>query len=385
MPTKPITTFTLATDATFSSGPASGLSTRIILPSLLQGHIPGTGAAAEHANYVGGITGDWISDWLFLGTSAADEDAHIVETDSDGLASATRINVGGSTAGGAVPSIEATGPSTGDAPAIEANFTTGPNNGLRVTRSSSTAGSAALVQSTDSSGNVLTVISAGTNTGAGLSVTGQSGTAVDVTAGSGTAADITAGTGLGVVITSTDGNPAPLHLDGRDVPSTPTLGDVYVDDLTDFERLRVYHSSDFQTAWTTTLGFARDYGESLGASSTGTSGSFITKVSVPIPASSGLQSSATVHIRAVAEVGTSIAGSIIQLELLDATAPTSIESRTIRTFEAAGAADERYVVFERDYTIPSTGARTFELGFQSDGVNTSYIRLASLEITGQYD
>ena len=94
MPTKPSTTFTFATDANFSSGPANGFPTKIVPGSPTQGFIPGTGINAEWVNYLFHHTGEWITDWLDLGTSSPDVDAHIVETSSGGRVSGASGNFG---------------------------------------------------------------------------------------------------------------------------------------------------------------------------------------------------------------------------------------------------------------------------------------------------
>lgn len=94
MATKPATTFTHATDANFTGGPAIGNPTKIIPPTPAQGLVPGTGGASEFINWLFNVIGQWLG-WLNSGSSAAGEDAHIVETDSTG-----QTNVAGVVAGG---------------------------------------------------------------------------------------------------------------------------------------------------------------------------------------------------------------------------------------------------------------------------------------------
>ena len=84
MPTKPTVTFTLATNANYASGPFIGSATKVAPPTA-DGYVPGVIIDAEHHNFVGNAAGQWITDWVFLGTSAADEDAHLMETDSSGF------------------------------------------------------------------------------------------------------------------------------------------------------------------------------------------------------------------------------------------------------------------------------------------------------------
>ena len=110
MPTKPIDIFFHATDATFGSGPASGSPTTTALADPAQGFIPGTGVAAETANLPLNICGQWISNWLSLGSNAADLDAHIIETDATGDAAISVINAGGTAAtSGAITAVENSG------------------------------------------------------------------------------------------------------------------------------------------------------------------------------------------------------------------------------------------------------------------------------------
>ena len=110
MPTKPVDTFFHATDANFTSGPASGSPTTAALADPAQGFIPGTGVAAETANLPLNICGQWISNWLSLGSNTADLDAHILETDASGDASIAVINAGGTAAtSGAITAVENSG------------------------------------------------------------------------------------------------------------------------------------------------------------------------------------------------------------------------------------------------------------------------------------
>lgn len=95
MPTKPVTTYTFATDGLFGSGPASGFATKIIPGSLAQGFIPGNGINAEWVNYLFGLTGTWITDWISLGSSSAGLDAHLIETNASGSTSVAALTLGG--------------------------------------------------------------------------------------------------------------------------------------------------------------------------------------------------------------------------------------------------------------------------------------------------
>lgn len=91
MPTKPALSFLFANDALYTSGPANTLTNKIVPPDLLQGFVPGDGNSAEHANYLFHHTWNWLNDWLAAGTSVADQDAHVIETDALGD---SRISLG---------------------------------------------------------------------------------------------------------------------------------------------------------------------------------------------------------------------------------------------------------------------------------------------------
>jgi hypothetical protein len=99
MPTKPLNTFTHATDATFTSGPANTQDTKVEdATATSQGFIPGQGVDAEAVNYILNLVGDWNTNWISQGTSAADLDAHIIETDANGTASIAVLQVGNTAA-----------------------------------------------------------------------------------------------------------------------------------------------------------------------------------------------------------------------------------------------------------------------------------------------
>jgi hypothetical protein len=122
MPTKPGSAFVHATDANFSSGPASGNPTKLPVPDTGQGYIPDTGIAAEHVNSVLNLIGIWLTDWVDQGTFDADEDAHIVETDGAGKIFVIQCEIGDAAKDATV--LLANNASAGDT-AICTNFGTG--------------------------------------------------------------------------------------------------------------------------------------------------------------------------------------------------------------------------------------------------------------------
>lgn len=415
MPTKPTVTKVFAPDDLYTAGPAAGQPTKVNV-IFGEGHVPGTFTAPEGINYDTHWLWRWVTDWVFLGTFAADEDAHIVETDSVGLLSAAFGEFIGTVAG--------------VSPTLTVEYPDGPNQALRVLRSSSTSASAALIQSDDSPGNVLTVVSAATNTGVALSVTAppaNTATTVNIEGGGGTAVSITSAetainivsdeTGIsitsaqtamtivgdaGIVLTSgaagpgisintADTEPAPLRLIPRTEPAAPADGDIYVEsdnngDATNFQRLKAFYSGAFQTIWATPNSRVRFYAESLGESSTPGPG-LVSKASITIPSSAGLRAGAIIHIRTVCEVGVESPGGVdrVALRIFDSTAAVNVTPlRPINVEVGNDAANSRYVTMTADYTIPADGPRTIFLGFTGDGANIAYIQNATIEITGQF-
>ena len=114
-----------ATDATFLSGPRAGDATKAgMAAAAAQGFIPGDTAKSPTLNEVLNMITAWL-DWLNDGTSAADADAHIVETDANGKASLKQLEVpwdgsgfgievtGTQTGGGALMRLSHTGTAVG--------------------------------------------------------------------------------------------------------------------------------------------------------------------------------------------------------------------------------------------------------------------------------
>ena len=97
MAVKPVSSYTFATDGVYSTGPFIGSNTKVIPPGT-EGFIPGTGIVAEWNNYLFNITGDWITNWLVLGSNAAGLDAHIVESDASGFTNIASGTFGGTAA-----------------------------------------------------------------------------------------------------------------------------------------------------------------------------------------------------------------------------------------------------------------------------------------------
>ncbi len=91
---KPSTRPTWSTDTNFSSGPANGQPTKVD-PDLEapQGLVPGATLLAAYINFVlHAICDEWI-DWVEDGSDGPEESAHIVETNSDGVAELLGVDI----------------------------------------------------------------------------------------------------------------------------------------------------------------------------------------------------------------------------------------------------------------------------------------------------
>jgi hypothetical protein len=121
MATKPSTIFTFATDAVFGSGPANTFATKIVPGSITQGFIPGTGVNAEWVNYLFNITGQWLTDWLDLGSFVATLDAHLIETDALGNAQIAALELGNTASGDLALLVQENSGATGAAAILSNN------------------------------------------------------------------------------------------------------------------------------------------------------------------------------------------------------------------------------------------------------------------------
>ncbi len=121
MATKPSTIFTFATDAVFGSGPANTFATKIVPGSITQGFIPGTGVNAEWVNYLFNITGQWLTDWLDLGSFVATLDAHLIETDALGNARIAALELGNTASGDLALLVQENSGATGAAAILSNN------------------------------------------------------------------------------------------------------------------------------------------------------------------------------------------------------------------------------------------------------------------------
>lgn len=188
MATKPATTFTFATGAVYTVGPFIGSATKVIPGDLVNGNVPSTGIVAEYQNYLEYWTGQWITNWVDLGSSAAGLDAHIVETDASGFANIARLTLGGTAAGGFALSATENSGATGTA--ISATNNSG---GFAILASASTA-SPAVRAISSGAGEGLEALNVGGG-GPGLTATGNGSGAGAVAAGGASGNGVTAESG----------------------------------------------------------------------------------------------------------------------------------------------------------------------------------------------
>lgn len=122
---KPATPTPWATNTNYSTGPDVGTPTKVAVPSATQqdGWIPDQKPPAQWENY-------WHNEmyqyalWVFDGSSAMDEDAHIVETDANGLGRFAYLLVGPRTASSSI-SLSVVGSSAHPAIQVTGNNDTG--------------------------------------------------------------------------------------------------------------------------------------------------------------------------------------------------------------------------------------------------------------------
>lgn len=141
MPTKPpIASPVIATNANYAAGARVGDPTKILHGTPADGWTPGAIDVAEFYNHYVNEFGQWVTNWVSQGTSVGDLNAHIIETDSDGLTSIATVDVGGTghvtaTLGAAFSVTNNTGAGTGSRTAL---FVADQGRAVEAVNSSST-------------------------------------------------------------------------------------------------------------------------------------------------------------------------------------------------------------------------------------------------------
>ena len=347
MATKPtLAQFVWAIDANYSTGPLPTTPTKVSPPlgESNEGWKPDQKPPAQWWNYSTNNVTTW-TDWVRLGSIAADLDAHIVEADGTGVARIAGAVFGG-TAGAFIPvtitantgaagsaltvsnssggfALSATsdgtlaavrGTSTGTEPGLEGRNAAGGGPGVRGVGN---GGGAGVEGTAGATGNGATCVGGATSGNGVLGITGQSDaigvhgrnifpgagaanpdhSAVRGTSDEGIAVSGVSTDGYGVWAEAQNTNRASLHVDpqGAD-PSTSLDGDIVKDaGATSFGRggLRVFDddggsgggSAGYVQVWATPGGLGTDYEESNGTTTTSASTTFVTKVTMSLGAS----------------------------------------------------------------------------------------------------
>jgi len=439
MATKPSTVFTFSTNAVYAAGPFIGLPNKAPPADVPNGFVPGTEIDAEEHNYMLHWTGDWLTDWVDLGTSAADLDAHIIETDATGVS-----NIAGLVLGGTAAAFRGLVVSENAGASNAAMEVTNVAGGFAVTASNSD--SSATIRATNSgtgpglegrtTGGTDNNGVEGYGAGTGNGVYGESGDSVlaagvrgesdasvvttvglygqanhdDATAILGTTTATASGTsiavlgsalgdavgvrgqsqdGYGVVCQADTSSPIRAALrtvPQDDDPSSGAEGDWIYNSTTD--EARAYVNSRWQTLMSQQNGYTRAV-SALTTATNNNAGVYTDLVTISISAPYEPKHTGTVMIQAGAEFGAA-GGSIhtaIDVRLYDDTAGATVWSQTIdHPAAVAGPIYDRPWSIMVPYGLPGTGSRTFKLQFKkTGGVGTGIdARDASLFIHGVY-
>lgn len=185
-----------AQDTNFPAGadPWSGNACKVTAPTAEDfGFTPETGSVAQYHNAEFNVLSTWV-EWLSFGSNAAGEDAHVVETDSTGVARIAGMVLGG-TAGAFTPLVltansGATG-TTINATNNSGGFAiTATSNGVLAALRATSTGASAAVEGLNTGGGGPGTTGSGNGAGAGIvgtgGATGDGGTFVaGVTGGHG--------------------------------------------------------------------------------------------------------------------------------------------------------------------------------------------------------
>ena len=448
MPIKPVLTYTFATNANFSLGPFSGTPTKVIPADLANGFVAGDGVPATWFNYVIGATGDWITNWIDLGTSAADLDAHIIETDATGQASLGSLDCGGTTStdrplnvmenSGAALSSATFVHSTGMA--INADSASSSSGTIFAENSGTGPCMRGLADGTDNdafeglgagagrggfftggaSGEGVVAVGGGASvgvqgTGGGTGGVGVLGIAAhdnfgglegqttatsSVTAnavrglvlggsGAGVKGDTSAGDGYAVLALADLSSPvsAAFRMAPQDDdPSVGAEGDLMYNSTTD--EFRGYQDGRWQALVAEENGYTRAV-TSLQSSTNNSAAAYTQLVSATLSSPYDPKHTGTVMIQAVAEFGADGANihTTIDIRIRDTTSGATVWLQTIdHPAAVAGPIFDRPWSIMVPYTLPATGSRNFHLEFKKTGGAGTGIgaRDASLYIHGVY-
>jgi len=409
MPTKPTDTFLLATNEFYATGPFVGDKTKEA-PPVPDGYVPGVVIAAENHNYIGNICGQWISNWLDLGTFNADLDAHIVETDASGATGLAVLTVGGTAAAATALSVSANSGSGSAAASVNNSLggfaIIGSTNGASAAIRGTCQGTAPGVEGLATGGSGPGVRGTGGTSGAGGSGGEFSGGGTD---GHGIEATATNANGSAAVLSSDSGSSsatvqivrtgavAPVRglmsLDGTGDPSAPAVGDLWRKlGASGFGRgaIRWYDEDGAaggggpgqQTAWSTTNGLGYGYADSLGdtAESTGT---LTTKVGITLGVSTSPGLPAGDYIIEYSGLSRITAGltSRTQIEFFaGGVLVDNVEVDYVALFQ------KKSFFFQHKISLPAGGINALSIRFFNvGGVGTSVVSQAKIVCRGAYE
>lgn len=449
MPTKPpIASPVIATNAVYAAGARIGDPTKISHGTPADGWTPGVVDVAEFYNYYVNEFGQWVTNWLAMGSSSADLDAHIIETASDGLADIAALDVGGTSHPSFLAALTiANNTGSGASRAINAVSTTAAcieatnNSGINGTILATNAGVGPAYHAAPFAGGVgvlvvCVIVNADaaqfTGFGTGMGVLAQGGTSGIGVQGIGGSALATvpgvqgiadhddangmegvtkstanagaagmkglgrnngdgvhgeADDGYGVIAEVTGTQRAPLRIVPIAAePASTFAGDVWPDSVTN--NLMTEINSQPVAFWATQHGYTRAFGKSTAVSST-TSATFQDKITVTLGAPYEPRiAGGFIEVTASFEFSSSITGSDpFEWRVLDSTDGTAeaIAAQQEHADVASSTGDTKYVTMTDTYALPAVGARSFKLQWRAvGGSGNSRIRRASLSIKGVY-
>lgn len=223
------------------------MATKVTAPTATgDGFTPETGIVAEYANDEFNVLSTWV-EWLSFGSNAAGLDAHVVETDSAGKATLSRLELGGTAGASAallvngntsVPFLTAQFNNTSSGNCVLANGTTSAaalravnaGTGAAIEAATNTAGTNAIIAIANGAG--AGIVSTGGATGQGGTFTGGAtsghgvqGTAIGAQAGVRGISSTTAANSQGLLGSASRNDGAGIQGLALIVGADPTSGD----------------------------------------------------------------------------------------------------------------------------------------------------------------
>lgn len=450
MPTKPASTVEeWASDGVYTQGPYAGMDTKVVIPPSVaaEGAIPGADdpMAAEHFNEYFSRASRLLR-WVYLGSSKGEADAHVVETDSDGLLELHQLTILPKT-GTLTEALYVTNPPGSNANAIDAGggdsvyaILAHPSGGLTgggIFASASGFWTAIVASGSDGEyafravgsgagyggyfypgptgdhaiycdGNVIgTGIMAYGGSSAGQGVLGEArhqdysgvygrtqATATSFAAGvfgegrgSGNGVyGYASGNGWSLAAGGTAGTKAPVWIGSRaSDPTDTTDGQLNVrsDQVGSGGALMKVRQGEWRGLWSSRNGFTYLSANGSTSSTTGTGS--------PVTASFGTfnapKIAGKVEVHFVGQIGRTGTCSAT-IDLVDVTAGVIFASQSVQLWQSGAGIYERHCPFRYTYSLPSAGARTWRVDVsRTGGGGTDTVRWTDthLAIRGVFD